>query len=66
MLNLRVYDEALIRRLYPGCSDEELELADARIYDYLLFTVRLYDSIRADPIRYARFKQLIAERRHKH
>lgn len=52
-----------LRDLFPDLNEEELKLAKERIEDYLSFTVRLYDNIRADPERYAHFKELSKQRR---
>ena len=55
--------EATIRDLFPDFTEEQLALAEKRLRDYLAFTVRLYDSIRADPVRFARLKELLEQRR---
>ena len=54
---------ALLRQMLPGCTEKELEIADQRLMDYLAFTVRMYDRIRADPVEYERIKTLMEQRK---
>jgi hypothetical protein len=54
---------ATIRDVFPDFTEEQLHEAEAKLMEYVEFTVRMYDRIRSDPELYAQFKLLTAERR---
>ena len=50
--------EITISNLYPHLNDEQLKEAEENLHRYLELTLRIYDRIRQDPEKYARFKTL--------
>lgn len=55
-INDRTYPE--LRDLYPEKDEEWLARAEENFRQYILFCIRQYERIRADPKEYARFKAL--------
>ncbi len=52
-----------LRELYPDLSDAELLEAEYNLDRYLEHTLRMYERIKNDPVEYARFEQLLAEKK---
>lgn len=52
----------LLREEYPDLTPEEVGLIDEALTRYAALAARLYDSLVADPERYARWKALTEER----
>lgn len=48
----------MLRKLYPGLSDDELLITEEKFDEYLEFTLRLYRRIVLDPEAYRKFKLL--------
>ena len=54
-------DGSTIRDLYPHLDAGQLKEAEENLERYLVFALRLYERIEADPEAYARFKALTAQ-----
>lgn len=49
--------EVTIRDVFPEFTEEQLIETEAKLRDYVAFSVRMYDRIRADLVAYAEFKK---------
>ena len=54
---------SFIEDLYPEATPEELRKMKFRMDRYIEVTLELYQSLRADPKRYAHFQKLLKEHR---
>jgi hypothetical protein len=57
--------DAAVRKRFPDCSEEQIEIAKDRIMRYVQLVIEIYDEAMADPVRRKRMEAYLAEQKTK-